>query len=71
MLREGRVVSLDGVLVKIDNGPIQPGDLYVAERNTGPKLLTALRINHELNCVVPTTQDYSFDTCECVKVQEA
>jgi hypothetical protein len=76
-LRRGEVVDLEGLRFRMDvddhgvERPVQAGDLYIAERNTGPKLLTADRINEELHCVHPTTLDYPFDTIECVKVVEA
>lgn len=48
-------------------GPIQPGDLYLAERNTGPKLLTCLQVKD--NYVVPVGIDYCYDVWECIKVE--
>ncbi len=68
-LHRGQVVDLGGVLVKMDKGEIQPGDLYVAERNTGPHLLTARAIGD--GCIHATTMAYSFDIWECVKVMGA
>ncbi len=41
-LRRGEVIDIEGIELKMDDGEIKPGDLYVAERNTGPKLLTAV-----------------------------
>jgi hypothetical protein len=55
----------------MDQGEIQPGDLYVAERNTGPQLLTAREVNREFNCIYPTEPAYAYDIWECVKVREA
>jgi len=48
--------------------PIQPGDLYLAERNTGPKLLTCIKVNKEGGWIVPTGLDYCYDIPECVKI---
>lgn len=71
-LRNGEDVDLGGICLVMDEGEIQPGDIYVAERNTGPHLLTAKEINRERGWIVPTTtNDYSFDIGECVKVREA
>lgn len=74
-LRMGEVVDLGGIRVKMDEGEIKPGDLYVAERNTGPHLLTArevVRTEHgHIDYIHPTTLSYSFDGSECVKVCEA
>lgn len=47
---------------------LQPGDIYVAERNTGPKLLTVKAINPG-GWIVPQEWGYTFDTHECVKVE--
>lgn len=69
-LRHGEVVNLEGLLLKQDSGQINVGDLYIAERNTGPHLLTAARID-ERGWICPTTEDYCFDVFECVKVCEA
>lgn len=71
-LRGGEVVDLGGILVEMDTGEIKPGDLYVAEGNTGPHLLTAREINTEGGCIHPVDRGvYSFDIHECVKVCEA
>lgn len=71
-LRRGEVVDLDGLrLVQDGDGDVGPGDLYVAERNTGPKLLTCERVHEEGGWVVARENAYSFDTHECVKVKEA
>jgi len=68
VLREGGVVDLDGLFLVRAPGDIAPGDMYVAERNTGPHLLTAKYL--KMGAVFPTTQHYPFDTTECVKVAE-
>ncbi len=71
-LRKGEVVDIGaGVLVKMAEGKIQPGDLYVAERNTGPHLLTCRYVNVEDGWVAAVENAYPFDTNECVKVCEA
>lgn len=68
-LRNGEVFNLEGINLIMDEGEINPGDLYIAERNTGPHLLTCMAIGK--NCIHPTTLNYAFDTWECVKVKEA
>lgn len=82
-LRRGEVVELGGIMLKMDvdendkERQIQVGDLYVAERNTGPKLLTAAEIyvpegsSIYAGWIRPTSLDYGFDVHECVKVVEA
>lgn len=70
-LRRGETIDLEGIKLVMDEGEIQPGDLYVAERNTGPKLLTCKRVDEEDDWILPTTNNYSYDIGECVKVREA
>lgn len=71
-LKDGEVVTIDGLDLQIDgDGSVQPGDLYVAGRNTGPHLLEAKRVNTELGVIYPTTTEYPFNIGECVKVTEA
>jgi len=76
-LLKGEEINFEGVKLKMDgDGKVRQGDLYVAERNTGPKLLTAREIvMSECGCcisyIIPTSSDYCFDGTECVKVCEA
>lgn len=70
-LKAGKIVEIEGIRFKQVEGELKPGDMYIAERNTGPKLLTVREVNKEGNWVEATTDDYSFDTWECVKVCEA
>ena len=69
-LRNNEIVNLDGLRFRIAKGEIKVGDLYIAERNTGPKLLTAKFINIESGWIGATTHDYPFNIDECVKVEE-
>lgn len=46
--------------------PIAPGDKYLAERNTGPKVLTCKEVKD--GYVVPVEQAYCFDLWECVVI---
>lgn len=62
--------AADELGLTVVGGEINPGDLYLAERNTGPKLLTCSRV-HVKNWVVPTDPTaYCFDTWECWKVEK-
>lgn len=72
-LKMGRTASVAGsILQGLPTEKIRKGDLYVAERNSGLKLLTAREDpTEELNCIHPTTNEYSYDLWECVKVVEA
>ena len=55
-----------GFTISLD--PIQPGDTYLAERNTGPHLLTCLRVVD--GYVVPVESAYCYDLYECIKIVE-
>lgn len=68
-LRRGEVIDLGGIKLMLAPGEIKPGALFVAERNIGPKLLTAKAIVTDF--IIPVDEEYCFDTWECVKVQEA
>lgn len=70
-LTAGEVVDIEGIKLRMDDGKIRPGDLYVAERNTGPKLLTAKIVDLEIGCIFPTCDAYPYDIGEYVKVREA
>ena len=83
-LRAGEIVELEGVKLKMIPGKetgaaLEPGDMYIAERNRGPQLLT---VNYVVDqdyahrwglkhwgWVVPTGISYSFDFHECVGVE--
>lgn len=54
-------------LVEID-AEIKPGDFYIAERNTGPKLLQCKEVKD--NLIIPTCNAYPYNKWECVKVVE-
>ena len=71
-LRAGEPAEVEGVIVKMDgDGTVSAGDSYVAERNTGPKLLIAERIDVENGFIIPTSLAYCFSIKECVKACEA
>jgi len=68
-LRNGEIIDLDGLALQFRPGDLESGDLYVAERNTGPELLTCSRVAPE-GYVLATTNAYPYDTGECVRVEE-
>lgn len=50
---------------------IKEGDWYIAQRNTGPKLLKAKRIDKEVGCIFQENTDetyYPYDIHECKKI---
>lgn len=69
-LKKGEEVIFNGMKLKPLEGDIEPGDKYLAERNTGPKLLVCREIG--MDCIHPEHEPvaYSYDTWECVKVEE-
>ena len=69
-LRRGETVTVDCCQVHMIDGSITTGDLYVAERNTRPKLLIAAEVNTINGWIHPISNDYSFDIHECVRVEE-
>jgi hypothetical protein len=71
-LHRGESIDVgEGLMVRKVDGEIQVGDLYVGERNMGPKLLTARIVSKELQCIHPTCNAYSYNLWECIKVEEA
>ena len=64
----------DELGLKTSSDPIQPGDTYLAERNTGPVILVCAKVvNNEFgkpSYIVPNTLAYPFDVCECIKIVE-
>lgn len=72
-LRSGQTVALEGCVFKAaDSVPLSPGDWYVAERNTGPHLLTVLEVADRpgQGYVLNREGRYPFDISECVRVVE-
>lgn len=77
-LKAGMIIDLQGIKLCQDTGDLMPGDLYVGERNTGPKLLTVFKVVYHdpqeekiINYVIPKGPGYPFDGHEVVKVKEA
>ena len=72
-LQAGETIEFEGIKVTgIPGGKFMPGDTYIAERNTGPQLLTVKRIVVENNLlggyIIPVEAAYAYDLPECVKV---
>ncbi len=78
-LRSGQPVTINGQLYRrrleptdsewLQEAELQPGDLYIAERNTGPKLLRAVEVDRENNWVTCDGFNYAYDISECVPVE--
>lgn len=67
-LKAGKIVELEGAAFRMAPGEIEPGDWYIAERKTGPKLLTAKKI-HDNGYILNREGAYPYDIHECVKVE--
>lgn len=71
-----RTGTVEGVPVRIipkvpytvDWLHFRPGDTYIAERNTGLKLLTVKEV-HPQGFIIPVEPAYPYDTGECVKIE--
>lgn len=63
-----RTILFEDVVVTVDEGEILPGQIYMARRNTGWKMLTCLRVNKDGGWVVPEEFAYCFDIGECFRV---
>lgn len=61
--------EIEGVPFKIADGEIEPGDMYIAERNVGLKLLTCQKNDKANGWIVPTELAYSYDRGECIKIE--
>ena len=70
VLRRGAAVDMGGLFFEMDEGEIKAGDLYIAERNTGPHLLMAREVREDPGWVHSTFTASSVDIGECVKVRE-
>lgn len=68
----GSTVEVEGVPFRVvaPGRELKPGDTYVAERNTGPVLLTVERIGRKLGCIIARERlAYPYDIGECYKVE--
>ena len=65
--REELRVEIEGLQFRLSDDEIKPGNLYVAERNTGPVLLECRKVDEENGYIVPIS-GYPFDIWECRKV---
>ena len=73
-LRAGETIDFEGVGFRATaDQDLVPGDTYIAERNTGPQLLTVHKhvVEDNLVCgfVIPVESAYPYDRGECVKVE--
>ena len=65
-LFEGATLKLSDLTAQDE--PLVPGDIYLAERNTGPHLLTCSRMSADMFYVIPREMAYCYNSWECHKV---
>lgn len=72
-------ITIDGIVYILgksaEEEPLLPGQLYVAERNTGPELLACQKMSNDLSYVIAFpkadgTIPYPYDAWECRKVMD-
>ena len=76
-LRSEKKIDFEGLTIRYigEWTELKPGDSYMAERNTGPKLLTVKEVKETLGggkyagAVYPMENEYPYDLPECVKVE--
>ncbi len=64
------LIPFEGVDLEVSSGLyIETGDVYLAKRNTGWKLLTCKVHMKEKGFVIPEENEYPYNTHECYKVE--
>lgn len=63
--------EFEGIPFKVTGSgeDINPGDTYLAERNSGVRLLTCKENDLRKKWIVPEENAYLFDTWECVRIE--
>jgi len=68
-LRRGETVVVNGADVKMVDGKIERGNLFVTEGVAGPQLLTAQSVpNSSTGRILARGRSYPYNVSECVKV---
>jgi hypothetical protein len=63
------IINIEGIDFEVEAKLPAEGEYYIAERNTGPKLLTAKMIDHFRGYIVPVEKGvYCFNFDECKRV---
>ncbi len=62
-------IDADGLVLTVSHKDIEPGDTYVAKRNTGWHLLTCRAVDMGLGCVYNNEGAYPYDLRECLTVE--
>lgn len=61
--------EVEGVPFRLRDGDIESGDIYIAERNTGLKILTCAKNDHERGWIEPVESAYLYDVGECLRIE--
>ena len=64
------IIEIDGIKLEVENKLPKNGELYIAERNIGPQLLTAKEVDTVNNWIVPVEfpNAYVYNISECNRV---
>jgi len=62
-------LQIEGVPFTVLREKIEAGDTYIAERNSGLKLLTCRNVSPDGSFIVPEEMAYCYDTGECIKIR--
>lgn len=69
MMYSKLIKTFEGVPLEVESGIyIEPGDTYLAKRNTEWKLLTCKEHKKEDGYIIPVESEYPYDTHECFRV---
>jgi hypothetical protein len=68
-LRVGDTIEVEGIPVKMREGAILVGDLYVGEHNGPARLLTCQSYSDDKSWINPEENAYAYDWFECVRVE--
>ena len=62
------IIKVEGIKIEIEDQLPKEGELYVAERNVGKQLLTALKVDLKNRWIIPEESAYVYDLHECKRV---
>ena len=65
-----RIVNVEGVDIVVEDKLPAVGELYIGERNDGPKLLIARELDYERRLVIPEGINYPYSFGECKRVHK-
>lgn len=64
------LIPFEGVDLEVSSGLyIEHGDVYLAKRNTGWKILTCKSHDREKGFIIPEESEYPYNTYECYRIE--